>query len=124
MVKVDGKVRRDTTFPAGFMDVITLEKTNEAFRLIYDVKGRFAVHRITAEEARYKLCKITKQGVAQKVNYFLSYLGLSKHIYKIIFRVFHSSLPTMPVPSDTQTQTSRSTIPLFLISKLVLSPNT
>merc|ERR1712088_1239759 len=43
-----------------------LEKTNEAFRLIYDVKGRFAVHRITAEEARYKLCKITKQGVAQK----------------------------------------------------------
>ena len=71
MVKVDGKVRRDTTFPAGFMDVITLEKTNEAFRLIYDVKGRFAVHRITAEEARYKLCKITKQGVAQKVIYFL-----------------------------------------------------
>ena len=57
------------------MDVITLEKTNEAFRLIYDVKGRFAVHRITAEEARYKLCKITKQGVAQKVNYLLSYLG-------------------------------------------------
>merc|ERR1711907_143267 len=43
-----------------------LVKTNEAFRLIYDVKGRFAVHRITAEEARYKLCKITKQGVAQK----------------------------------------------------------
>merc|ERR1712213_253380 len=35
-------------------------------RLIYDVKGRFAVHRITAEEARYKLCKITKIGVAQK----------------------------------------------------------
>jgi len=66
LVKVDGKIRRDATFPAGFMDVITLEKTNEAFRLIYDVKGRFAVHRITAEEARYKLCKITKQGVAQK----------------------------------------------------------
>jgi len=48
------------------MDVITIDKTNEAFRLIYDVKGRFAVHRITAEEARYKLCKITKIGVAQK----------------------------------------------------------
>merc|ERR1712187_688451 len=46
--------------------VITIEKTNEAFRLIYDVKGSFAVHRITAEEARYKLCKITKIGVAQK----------------------------------------------------------
>ena len=51
------------------MAVITLEKINEAFRLIYDVKGRFAVHRITAEEARYKLCKINKQGVPQKVSY-------------------------------------------------------
>ena len=33
-------------------DVITIEKTNEFFRLIYDVKGRFAVHRITKEEAK------------------------------------------------------------------------
>ena len=33
-------------------DVITIEKTNENFRLIYDVKGRFAIHRITAEEAK------------------------------------------------------------------------
>lgn len=59
-VKVDGKVRTDATFPAGFMDVITLEATNEHFRLIYDVKGRFTVHRITAEEASYKLAKVKK----------------------------------------------------------------
>lgn len=32
LVKVDGKVRTDTTYPAGFMDVIQLEKTNEHFR--------------------------------------------------------------------------------------------
>lgn len=37
-------------------DVITIEKTNEYFRLIYDVKGRFTVHRISAEEA--KVCVI------------------------------------------------------------------
>ena len=60
------------------MDVITIDKTNEAFRLIYDVKGRFAVHRITAEEARYKLCKITKIGVAQKV---LRLIKLDKQQY-------------------------------------------
>ena len=35
-----------------FLDVITLDKTAENFRLIYDVKGRFAVHRITPEEAK------------------------------------------------------------------------
>merc|ERR1719502_1891665 len=58
LVKVDGKVRTDNTYPAGFMDTITIEKTNEFFRLLYDVKGRFAVHRITGEEAQYKLCKV------------------------------------------------------------------
>ncbi|KAL1973695.1 hypothetical protein VTN31DRAFT_5255 [Thermomyces dupontii] len=59
-VKVDGKVRTDPTYPAGFMDVITIEKTGENFRLIYDTKGRFAVHRIQAEEAEYKLGKVKR----------------------------------------------------------------
>ena len=46
------------------MDVIQIEKTGEYFRIIYDVKGRFTVHRITAKEAMYKLCKVreTKTG--------------------------------------------------------------
>jgi len=66
LIKVDNKVRTDMLFPAGFMDVITIEKTNEFFRLIYDVKGRFSVHRITKEEAKYKLCKIKKVLVGPK----------------------------------------------------------
>lgn len=36
----------------GVLDVVTIEKTGEFFRLIYDVKGRFTIHRITAEEAK------------------------------------------------------------------------
>lgn len=32
--------------------MISIDKTGEHFRLIYDVKGRFTVHRITAEEAK------------------------------------------------------------------------
>lgn len=35
-------------------DVITIDKTNENFRLIYDVKGRFTIHRITADEAKVR----------------------------------------------------------------------
>lgn len=58
VVKVDGRVRTDITFPSGFMDVISIEKTNEIFRLLYDVKGRFAVHRISPEEGKYKLCRV------------------------------------------------------------------
>ncbi|KAK2119481.1 40S ribosomal protein S4, X isoform [Saguinus oedipus] len=57
-IKIDSKVRTDITYPAGFMDVISIDKMGENFRLIYDTKGRFAVHRITPEEAKYKLCKV------------------------------------------------------------------
>merc|ERR1712047_2017 len=66
LIKVDGKVRTDPNYPAGFMDVITIDKTGEFFRLVYDVKGRFAIHRITAEEAQYKLCKVKRVQVGPK----------------------------------------------------------
>ncbi|CAH2249005.1 40S ribosomal protein S4 [Pararge aegeria] len=66
LIKVDGKVRTDPTYPAGFMDVVSIEKTNELFRLIYDVKGRFTIHRITPEEAKYKLCKVRRVGTGPK----------------------------------------------------------
>eukprot|EP00057_Strongylocentrotus_purpuratus_P019588 XP_011674062.1 PREDICTED: 40S ribosomal protein S4 [Strongylocentrotus purpuratus] len=54
LIKVDGKVRTDITYPAGFMDVISINKTGENFRLIYNVKGRFVVHRIGSEEAKVR----------------------------------------------------------------------
>jgi len=59
-VKVDGKVRTDHNFPAGFMDIVELEKSGDIFRLLFDVKGRFVLHRVSKEEAAYKLCKVTK----------------------------------------------------------------
>ncbi|BEI84328.1 hypothetical protein CcaverHIS002_0409320 [Cutaneotrichosporon cavernicola] len=58
LVQVDGKVRTDETYPAGFMDVISIEASGEHFRLLYDVKGRFVIHRITPEEASFKLLKV------------------------------------------------------------------
>jgi len=61
VVKVDGKVRTDQTFPAGFMDVVSIEKTGEFFRLLYNVKGRFSLHPITSDEAKFKLLKVKKR---------------------------------------------------------------
>jgi hypothetical protein len=55
-----------------FADVVTIEKTGEYFRLIYDVKGRFTIHRITAEEAKVNQDSCTlcvKLGGVQK-SYF------------------------------------------------------
>lgn len=60
LVSVDGRVRADPGFPAGFMDVVQIQKTNDTFRLLYDVKGRFAVHRIVAAEAKFKLCRVRR----------------------------------------------------------------
>ena len=61
-VKVDGQVRTNPKFPAGFNDVLQIQKTNDNFRLLYDIKGRFVLHPISKEEARFKLCKVTKKG--------------------------------------------------------------
>ena len=65
-IKVDGKVRTDINFPAGFMDVVEIPKTGDVFRLLYDVKGRFAVHRISKDEAAFKLCRVKKFALGAK----------------------------------------------------------
>ncbi len=66
LIKVDGKIRTDATYPTGFMDVVTIEKTGEHFRILYDTKGRFVIHRIGDEEAKYKLCKVKKLQIGSK----------------------------------------------------------
>jgi len=66
-VKVDGRIRTDHKYPTGFMDVVEIEKTGENFRIIYDAKGRFTVHRITATEAKYKLCKVRDKQTCKRM---------------------------------------------------------
>ena len=48
------------------LDVVTIEKTGEHFRMLYDNKGRFVVHRIDNEEAKFKLCKVKHVMVGPK----------------------------------------------------------
>lgn len=76
LVKVDNRVRRDTTFPCGFMDVVSLNKTGEHFRMLYDVKGRYQAHPIDEDEAKFKLCKIRSKAVGpNKVPYIVTHDG-------------------------------------------------
>lgn len=42
------------------MNVISTEKTEENFWLIYDTKAHFALHHVIPEEAKYKTCKVRK----------------------------------------------------------------
>ena len=34
------------------LDVVSIPKTNEDFRLLYDTKGRFRLHAITGDETK------------------------------------------------------------------------
>ena len=75
-IRVDGKPRTDINYPAGFQDVISVTTTNENFRLLYDVKGRFVVHPIDSEEAKFKLCKVKSRLVAPNhVPYLVTHDG-------------------------------------------------
>ncbi|TKC38011.1 hypothetical protein EI555_013019, partial [Monodon monoceros] len=65
-IKIDGQVHTDYNPPCWFIEVMSIDKTGENFCLIYDTKGRFAVHHIIPEEAKYKLCKMRKIFVGTK----------------------------------------------------------
>jgi len=74
-IKIDNKNRRDHRFPTGF-DVISIDKTGENFRMLYDVKGRFQPHAIDAKEAGFKLCKIVQKKIGKnKVPYVVTHDG-------------------------------------------------
>ena len=76
LVHVDGKVRTDPNFPAGFMDVVELPKAGDQFRLIYDTKGRFTLHRISDEEKTFKLCRVRSMELTnKKVPYIVTHDG-------------------------------------------------
>jgi len=70
LIKVDGKVRTDPNYPCGFMDVISIDKTDEHFRLLFDPKGRYVIHRLNHKnfptENQFKLCRIAKVSVGAK----------------------------------------------------------
>jgi len=75
-IKVDGKVRTDPNFPAGFMDVVEIPKANDQFRLIFDTKGRYALHRISDEEKKFKLARVKRQEISgKKVPYIVTHDG-------------------------------------------------
>jgi len=66
LVEIDGKIRTDLNYPCGFQDVLKIAKTDEQFRLLYDVKGRFILHRVQPEEGQFKLLRVQKSANGNK----------------------------------------------------------
>jgi len=75
-VLVDGKVRTDPNYPAGFMDVVEIPKSQDQFRLVYDTKGRYVLHRISDEEKKFKLCKVKRAELSiKKIPFIVTHDG-------------------------------------------------
>jgi len=75
-VRVDGKVRTELNYPAGFMDVVTIEGTSDGYRLLYDTKGRFVLHKIPEVERGFKLARVVSQAVTSKnIPYIVTHDG-------------------------------------------------
>ena len=64
-VSVDGFRRKDIKFPVGLLDVLSLNDTDEHFRVILDKNGRIDFIKISKEESKFKLCKITGKSIVK-----------------------------------------------------------
>lgn len=58
-VLVDGRIVKDAKFAVGFMDVVSIPKTKQAWRVFIDDKARLRVIPIESAQAGWKLAQIT-----------------------------------------------------------------
>ncbi len=65
-VRVDGKVRSEKNYPAGLMDVVEFADANTAYRILPVERKGLSLIRIPKDEAKFKLCKILRKGVAPR----------------------------------------------------------
>ena len=63
---VNRKVRNSHKFIVGILDTISLETLNEHYRVLYDKKGKFLLHKTTKEEAESKIVKIINKTILKK----------------------------------------------------------
>ncbi|MEM2941964.1 MAG: 30S ribosomal protein S4e [Candidatus Bathyarchaeia archaeon] len=57
-VKVDGRVRRDSKYPVGLMDVLEIPEARSTFRMVPFPRKGLSLLKITKDEGGFKLCLI------------------------------------------------------------------
>jgi len=63
-ILVDKKVRKDSKFPAGLMDVIEIPEMNKNFRIVVNKRG-LALEKIEDSETGKKLCRIQDKTIVK-----------------------------------------------------------
>lgn len=66
MILINGRIRKDKRFPVGIFDVLSIPKTGEHYRILYNVAGRFILHPISEEESKFKLSAVRKRIIGKK----------------------------------------------------------
>ncbi len=95
-IMVDGKPRKDYTYPVGLMDVIEIPETGEAYRVIPFPGSFFKLHPIPREEASFKLCRIEDKSTVKGGHVQLHFHDGRNHLIRV-------SDPTNPVEDKYRT---------------------
>ncbi|MEJ5292277.1 MAG: 30S ribosomal protein S4e [Candidatus Methanosuratincola sp.] len=82
-VFVDGRARTDYRYPVGLMDVIYIKPEEAYFRVISHSVKKLALMKIPAEEAAFKLLKITGKRLLKQGKLQLAFHDGSTKIFKI-----------------------------------------
>ncbi len=64
-VLVDGKTRREPSFPVGLMDVVRLPALNRSYRVLLDHRRRLILREIDSAEASMKLCRVVRKQIVR-----------------------------------------------------------
>ena len=65
-IKVDGKVVTDYKYPVGLMDVVTVVKSKQSYRMLVDYKAKLKLVQIEDIEKDWKLARIDNKTVVSK----------------------------------------------------------
>lgn len=64
-ILVDGIKRKDIKFPVGLMDVISIPKLKNDFRVLFNQKGKLTLVPISTKDAEWKLCRIENKTIVK-----------------------------------------------------------
>lgn len=65
-ISVDGRIITDYKFPVGLMDVVTIAKANQSYRMLIDYKSKLQLLPIEESEKGWKLARVDDKKVVRK----------------------------------------------------------
>lgn len=77
MISVNGKDVVNAKTTVGLFDVVTVKKTNQHYRLILTPQRKFKLHKISSEEAQFRITKIRHKMTEGNIPYTCSIDGFN-----------------------------------------------